>query len=107
MKRNQREATRVELDGTESHKVFYTSNGISTARAYLAGFTDASDWKDYDLVNLLDTAHPSDSDLHLIDSKMHPAIDNGSTSQSLTDFGEVGPDVTRSGGQWKRLLEAA
>tara|TARA_R110001583_G_scaffold4693_1_gene26709 strand:+ start:403 stop:714 length:312 start_codon:yes stop_codon:yes gene_type:complete len=103
MKRYQIEATRFELDGTESHKVLYTSNGISTARAYLEGFTTASDWKDYDLVNLLDTAHPNDSDLHLIDSKMHPSIDNGATSQSLADFAEVWPDVTNWGGQWKRL----
>ena len=103
MKRYQIEATRFELDGTESHRVLYTSNGISTARAYLAGFTDANVWKDYDLVNLLDTAHPRDSDLHLIDSKMHPSIDNGSTSQSLADFAEVWPDVTNWGGQWKRL----
>ncbi len=99
LKRYQIEATRFELDGTESHKVLYTSNGISTARAYLAGFTDANVWKDYDLVNLLDTAHPNDSDLHLIDSKMHPSIDNGATSQSLADFAEVWPDVT----SWGRL----
>ena len=71
MKRYQIEASTFELDGTESHTVLYTSNGISTARAYLEGFTTASDWKDHDLVNLLDTAHPNDSDLHLIDSKMH------------------------------------
>ena len=103
MKRYQIEATRFELDGTESHRVLHTSSGISTARAYFSGFTDASDWKDYDLVNLLDTAHPSDSDLHLIDSKMHPSIDNGATSQSLADFAEVWPDVTGWGGQWKRL----
>jgi len=103
MKRYQIEATRFELDGTESHKVLYTSNGISTARAYLEGFTTASDWKDYDLINLLDTAHPSDSHLFLIDSRMHPSIDNGSTSQSLADFAEVWPDVTGWGGQWKRL----
>ena len=51
----------------------------------------------------MDTAHPSDSDLHLIDSKMHPSIDNGATSQSLADFAEVWPDVTGWGGQWKRL----
>ena len=70
MKRYQIEATRFELDGTESHKVLYTSNGVSTARAYLAGFTDANDWKNYDIINLLDTAHPRDSDLHLIDSQM-------------------------------------
>tara|TARA_R110002020_G_scaffold239090_1_gene451647 strand:- start:47 stop:346 length:300 start_codon:yes stop_codon:yes gene_type:complete len=99
MKRYQIEASTFELDGTESHKVLYTSNGISTARAYLEGFTTASDWKDYDLVNLLDTAHPSDSNLHLIDSKMHPSIDNGATSQSLADFAEVWPDVT----SWGRL----
>jgi len=103
MKRYQIEASTFELDGTESHTVLYTSNGISTARAYLEGFTTASDWKNYDLVNLLDTAHPNDSDLHLIDSKMHPAIDNGATSQSLADFAEVWPDVTSWGGQWKRL----
>jgi len=99
MKRYQIEATRFELDGTESHKVLYTSNGISTARAYLEGFTTASDWKDYDLVHLFDTAHPSDSALHLIDTKMHPSIDNGSTSQSLSDFAEVWPDVTSWGGR--------
>ena len=97
MKRYQLEASTFELDGTESHKVLYTSNGISTARAYLEGFTTASDWKDYDLVNLLDTAHPSDSDLHLIESKMHPAIDNGATSQSLSDFTEVWTDVGQHG----------
>tara|TARA_R110002012_G_scaffold288789_1_gene481626 strand:+ start:362 stop:661 length:300 start_codon:yes stop_codon:yes gene_type:complete len=99
MKRYQIEASTFELDGTESHKVLYTSNGISTARAYLAGFTTANDWKQYDLINLLDTAHPSDSHLFLIDSKMHPAIDNGATSQSLSDFTEVWTDVTR----WGRL----
>ena len=99
MKRYQIEASTFEADGTESHKVLYTSNGISTARAYLEGFTTASDWKDYDLVNLLDTARPSDSHLFLIDSKMNPSIDNGSTSQSLADFAEVWPDVT----SWGRL----
>ena len=99
MKRYQIEASTFELDGTESHKVLYASNGISTARAYLAGFTTANDWKQYDLVNLLDTAHPSDSHLFLIDSKMHPAIDNGATSQSLSDFAEVWPDVTSWGGR--------
>ena len=99
MKRYQIEASTFELDGTESHKVLYTSNGISTARAYLAGFTTANDWKQYDLINLLDTAHPSDSHLFLIDSRMHPAIDNGATSQSLADFAEVWPDVT----SWGRL----
>lgn len=62
MKRYQIEASTFELNGTESHTVLYTSNGISTARAYLEGFTTASDWKDYDLINLLDTAHPNDSD---------------------------------------------
>ena len=103
MKRYTIEASTFELDGTESHKVLYSSNSISSARAYLEGFTTASDWRDYDLVNLLDTAHPSDSDLHLIDSKMHPSIDNGATSQSLADFAEVWPDVTSWGGQWKRL----
>ena len=99
MKRYQIEASTFELDGTESHKVLYTSNGISTARAYLAGFTTASDWKDYDLINLLDTAHPSDSPLFLIDSRMHPSIDNGATSQSLADFSEVWRDVTSWGGR--------
>ena len=99
MKRYQIEASTFELDGTESHKVLYTSNGISTARAYLEGFTTASDWKDYDLINLLDTAHPSDSHLFLIDSRMHPAIDNGATSQSLADFAGVWPAVT----SWGRL----
>jgi len=95
MKRYTIEASTFELDGTESHKVLYSSNSISSARAYLEGFTTASDWKDYDLINLLDTAHPSDSDLHLIDSKMHPAIDNGATSQSLADFTEIWQDVGR------------
>jgi len=103
MKRYQIEATRFELNGTESHKVLYTSNGITTARAFLEGFTTANDWKDYDLINLLDTAHPSDSHLFLIDSRMHPSIDNGATSQSLADFAEVWPNVTDWGGQWKRL----
>tara|TARA_R110000868_G_scaffold211245_1_gene461313 strand:- start:601 stop:912 length:312 start_codon:yes stop_codon:yes gene_type:complete len=93
MKRYQIEASTFELDGTESHKVLHTSNGISTARAYLEGFTTASGWKDYDLVNLLDTAHPSDSPLFLIDSKMNPSIDSGATSQSLSDFTEVWTDV--------------
>tara|TARA_R110002096_G_scaffold35349_1_gene99931 strand:- start:966 stop:1277 length:312 start_codon:yes stop_codon:yes gene_type:complete len=97
MKRYQIEASTFELDGTESHKVLHTSNSISTARAYLAGFTDANDWKQYDLVNLLDTAHPSDSPLFLIDSRMHPSIDNGSTSQSLSDFTEVWQDVGQHG----------
>ena len=97
MKRYQIEASTFELDGTESHKVLYTSNGISTARAYLEGFTTASDWKDYDLVNLLDTAHPSDSPLFLIDSKMNPSIDSGATSQSLSDFTEVWTDVGQHG----------
>ena len=97
MKRYQIEASTFELDGTESHKVLHTSNGISTARAYLAGFTDANDWKDYDLVNLLDTAHPSESPLFLIDSKMHPSIDNGATSQSLADFAEIWTDVGQHG----------
>ena len=99
MKRYQIEASTFELDGTESHKVLYTSNGISTARAYLEGLTTASDWKDYDLVCLLDTAHPNDSDLHLIDSKMHPRIEAGATSQSIADFAEVWPDVTSWGGR--------
>ena len=97
MKRYQIEASTFELDGTESHKVLYASNGISTARAYLAGFTTANDWKQYDLINLLDTAHPSDSHLFLIDSRMHPAIDNGATSQSLSDFTEVWTDVGQHG----------
>jgi len=99
MKRYQIEASTFELDGTESHKVLYSSNSISSARAYLEGFTTASDWRDYDLVNLLDTAHPSDSPLFLIDSKMHPAIDNGATSQSISDFNEVWPNVI----SWSRL----
>ena len=99
MKRYQIEASTFELDGTESHKVLYTSNGISTARAYLDGFTTASDWKDYDLINLLDTAHSSDSHLFLIDSKMHPAIATGATSQSLAEFAEVWPDVINWGGR--------
>ena len=99
MKRYQIEASTFEADGTESHKVLYASNGISTARAYLAGFTTANDWKQYDLVNLLDTAHPSDSPLFLIDSKMNPSYDNGLLSYSLADFTEVWPDVTN----WGRL----
>ena len=99
MKRYTIEASTFELDGTESHKVLYSSNSISSARAYLEGFTTASDWRDYDLVNLLDTAHPSDSPLFLIDSKMHPAIDNGATSQSISDFNEVWPNVI----SWSRL----
>ena len=94
LKRYQIEASTFELDGTESHKVLYASNSVTSARAYLEGFTTASDWRDYDLVNLLDTAHPSDSPLNLIDSKMHPAIDNGATSQSLSDFSEIWEDVT-------------
>ena len=97
MKRYQIEASTFEADGTESHKVLYTSNGISTARAYLAGFTTANDWKQYDLINLLDTAHPSDSPLFLIDSRMHPSIDTGATSQSLSDFTEVWTDVGQHG----------
>jgi len=97
MKRYQIEASTFELDGTESHKVLHNSNSISTARAYLKGFTNATDWKDYDIINLLDTAHPSDSHLHLIDSKMNPSIDNGATSQSLADFTEVWTDVGQHG----------
>tara|TARA_R100001369_G_scaffold63330_1_gene90333 strand:- start:1044 stop:1349 length:306 start_codon:yes stop_codon:yes gene_type:complete len=99
LKRYQIEASTFELDGTESHKVLYASNSVTSARAYLEGFTTASDWRDYDLVNLLDTAHPSDSPLNLIDSKMHPAIDNGATSQSLSDFSEIWEDVTSWGGR--------
>ena len=99
MKRYTVEASTFEEDGSESHKVLYGSNSISSARAYLSGFTDANQWKDYDLVNLLDTAHHSDSNLHLIDSKMHPAIDNGATSQSISDFNEVWPNVI----SWSRL----
>jgi len=99
MKRYTIEASTFELDGTESHKLLYTSNSVTSARAYLEGFTTASDWRDYDLVNLLDTAHPSDSPLSLLDSKMHPAIDNGATSQSISDFNEVWTDVTSWGGR--------
>jgi hypothetical protein len=99
MKRYTIEATRFELDGTESHTVLHDSNSISGARAYLEGFTDATAWNDYDLINLLDTAHPSDSDLHLIDSKLHPSIDIGATSQTLSDFAEVWTDVTSWGGR--------
>ena len=99
MKRYTVEASTFEEDGTESHKVLYASNSVTSARAYLAGFTTARDWKDYDLVNLLDTAHPSDSALHLIDSRMNPSIDNGATSQSLSDFIEVWEDVTSWGGR--------
>ena len=94
MKRYTVEASTFELDGTESYKVLYTSNSVSSARAYLKGFTTASDWQQYDIINLLDTAHPSNSPLNLIDSKMHPSIDNGATSQALADFAEVWPDVT-------------
>ena len=103
MKRYTIEASTFELDGTESHTVLHDSNSISGARAYLNGFTDATAWNDYDIINLLDTAHPSESPLFLIESKMHPSIDNGATSQSLADFAEVWPDVTSWGGQWKRL----
>jgi hypothetical protein len=99
MKRYTIEASTFEADGTESHIVLHDSNSIAGARAYLEGFTDATTWNNYDLINLLDTAHPSDSDLHLIDSKMHPSIDNGATSQSLADFAEVWPDVTSWGGR--------
>ena len=95
MKRYTVEASTFEEDGTESHKVLYSSNSVTSARAYLEGFTDANQWKDYDLVNLLDTAHPSDSPLSLLDSKMHPSIDNGATSQSLSDFTEDWTDVGR------------
>ena len=95
MKRYQIEASTFELDGTESHTVLHDSNSISGARAYLEGFTDATAWNDYDIINLLDTAHPSDSPLNLINSKMHPAIDNGATSQSLADFTEDWTDVGR------------
>ena len=95
MKRYTVEASTFELDGTESHTVLHDSNSIAGARAYLAGFTDATAWNDYDIINLLDTAHPSDSPLNLIDSKMHPSIDNGATSQSLSDFTEVWDDVGR------------
>ena len=103
MKRYTIEASTFERDGTESHTVLHDSNSVAGARAYLAGFTDATAWNDYDLVNLLDTAHPSDSPLFLIDSKMHPSIDTGATSQGLADFAEVWPDVTGWVGQWKRL----
>ena len=99
MKRYTVEASTFEEDGTESHKVLYGSNSINLSRAYFAGFTTASDWKDYDIINLIDTAHPSDSALHLIDSQMHPSIDNGATSQSLSDFNEVWPNVI----SWGRL----
>jgi hypothetical protein len=99
MKRYTVEASTFEADGTESHIVLHDSNSIAGARAYLEGFTDATTWNNYDLINLLDTAHPSDSDLHLIDSKMHPSIDNGSTSQSLADFTEVWTNVTNWGGR--------
>ena len=99
MKRYQIEASTFELDGTESHTVLHDSNSISGARAYLEGFTDATAWNDYDIINLLDTAHPRDSDLHLINSKMHPAIDNGATSQSISDFNEVWPNMI----SWGRL----
>ena len=72
---------------------------MTSARAYLAGFTTASDWQQYDIINLLDAAHPSDSPLNLIESKMHPSIDNGATSQSISDFNEVWPNVI----SWGRL----
>jgi len=99
MKRYTIEASTFELDGTESHKLLYTSNSVTSARAYLEGFTSSTDWQQYDIINLLDTAHPRDSDLHLIDSKMHPALDNGATSQSICDFNEVWPNVI----SWGRL----
>ena len=99
MKRYTIEASTFDEDGTESHTVLHDSNSVSSARAYLKGFTTASDWKEYDIINLLDTAHPSDSPLSLLDSKMHPSIDNGSTSQALADFAEVWPDVTSWGGR--------
>jgi len=99
MKRYTIEASTFELDGTESHKLLYTSNSVTSARAYLEGFTSSTDWQQYDIINLLDTAHPSDSPSFLIESKMHPAIDNGATSQSLADFAEVWPDVI----SWGRL----
>ena len=99
MKRYTIEASTFDEDGTESHTVLHDSNSVSSARAYLKGFTTASDWKEYDIINLLDTAHPSDSPLSLLDSKMHPSIDNGATSQALADFAEVWPDVTSWGGR--------
>jgi len=99
MKRYTIEASSFELDGTESHTLLHDSNSISGARAYLEGFSDATAWNDYDIINLLDTAHPSESPLFLVESKMHPNIDNGATSQSLADFAEVWPDVT----SWSRL----
>ena len=99
MKRYTIEASTFEEDGTESHTVLHDSNSISGARAYLAGFTDATAWNDYDIINLLDTAHPSESPLFLIDSKMNPSYDNGLLSYSLADFTEVWPDVTN----WGRL----
>jgi len=95
MKRYTIEASTFDEDGTESHTVLHDSNSVSSARAYLKGFTTASDWKDYDLVNLLDTAHPSNSPLNLIESKMNPSIDNGATSQALADFTEDWTDVGR------------
>jgi len=99
MKRYTIEASTFEEDGTESHTVLHDSNSISGARAYLAGFTDATAWNDYDIINLLDTAHPSESPLFLIDSKMNPSYDNGLLSYSLADFTEVWPDVTSWGGR--------
>jgi len=99
MKRYTIEASTFELDGTESHKLLYTSNSVTSARAYLEGFTTASDWQQYDIINFLDTAHPSDSPLSLLDSKMHPSIDTGATSQSLSDFSEIWEDVTSWGGR--------
>ena len=99
MKRYTVEASTFELDGTESYTVLHYSNSINGARAYLEGFTDASDWQQYDIINLLDTAHPSDSPLSLLDSKMHPSIDTGATSQSLSDFSEIWEDVTSWGGR--------
>lgn len=97
MKRYTVEASTFELDGTESHRLLYASNSVTSARAKLNSFTTASDWQQYDIINVLDTAHPSDSPLNLIDSKMHPSIDNGATSQSLSDFAEVWQDVGQHG----------
>ena len=94
MKRYTVEASTFEEDGTESHTVLYTSNSVTSASAYLAGFTTASDWRDYDIINVFDTAQASDSEMFLIASNMSPSIYNGSYSQQLADFTEVWSDVT-------------
>ena len=94
MKRYTVEASTFEEDGTESHKVLYSSNSVTSARAYLEGLTSSTDWQQYDLINVLDTAQASDSEMFLVASNMSPAIFNGSYSQQLADFSEVWSDVS-------------